>query len=107
MNRKLVLAGVAGLAAIGLAVGGTTYSAFSDFGDINSNAVGAGFLRLDLGENGTGNAALNWGQLAPNDIHATRTIWVASNDGQSVPDANLALTFHNLVDNENGCSSNG
>jgi hypothetical protein len=107
MNRKLLLGAAAGVAAVALAVGGTTYSAFSDFGDINNNTVGAGFLKLDLGQNGSGNAALNWGQLAPGNIHATRTIWVASNDGQSVPDANLSLTFHNLADQENGCASNG
>lgn len=107
MNRKLLVGAAAGVAAIALAVGGTTYSAFSDFGDINNNTVGAGFLKLDLGQNGTGNAALDWGKLAPGNIHATRTIWVASNDGQSVPNANLSLTFHNLKDQENGCSSNG
>ena len=107
MNNKLMLGAAAGVAAIALAVGGTTYSAFSDFGDINNNTVGAGFLKLDLGVNGTGNAALDWGKLAPGNVHATRTIWVASNDGQSVPNATLALTFHNLQDQENGCSSNG
>jgi hypothetical protein len=44
--------------------------------------------------------------LAPG-VTGHRTVWVASNDGQSVPNANLALTFHNLADQENDCSSNG
>ncbi|MGH3509180.1 MAG: TasA family protein, partial [Nocardioidaceae bacterium] len=107
MNKKLAKGVLAGVATLALAAGGTTFAAFSDFGNINNNTVGAGFLRLDLGENGTGNASLDWGQLAPNNIHSTRTIWVASNDGLSVPNANLKVTFHNLSDQENGCSSNG
>src|SRR5690606_33058049 len=34
-----------------------------------------------------------------------RTVWLASNDGESVPSATLKATFSNLVDHENGCSS--
>ena len=36
MNRKLILGAVAGVAAIGLAVGGTTYAAYSDFGQVTT-----------------------------------------------------------------------
>jgi predicted ribosomally synthesized peptide with SipW-like signal peptide len=107
MNRKLVLGAASGVAAIALVVGGTTYSAWSDFGDINHNSVGAGFLKLDLnGQDGSSAAtALSWGKLAPGMTNV-RTVWLASNDGQSVPNANLEATFSNLDDQENGCSSN-
>jgi predicted ribosomally synthesized peptide with SipW-like signal peptide len=107
MNKKLILGGAAGIAAIALAVGGTTYSAWSDYGQINGNSVGAGYLKLDLnGQTGsTPVTAIDWGKLAPGMVNV-RTVWLASNDGQSVPDANISATFDNLVDHENGCSTN-
>jgi hypothetical protein len=107
MNHKLLKGAVAGVAAIAIAAGGATMSAFTDSGDINGNTVGAGFLRLNLnGQDGSSVAApLSWGRLAPG-MTSVRTIWLASNDGQSVPKANLKATFYNLDDQENGCSSN-
>ncbi|MFI5312992.1 MAG: SipW-dependent-type signal peptide-containing protein [Candidatus Dormibacteria bacterium] len=95
MNHKILKASLAGGAFVALVAGGTTFAAFSDFGNINNNTVGAGFLKLDLNA-GTGSVPLDFGHLAPNNIHANRTIWVASNDGQSVPNANLSVTFKNL-----------
>jgi len=59
MNKKILKGALAGTAVIALAAGGGTWASFSDFGDINNNSVGAGFLRLDLGQNGTGNASLD------------------------------------------------
>jgi predicted ribosomally synthesized peptide with SipW-like signal peptide len=103
MNSKLVKASLAGAAAIALAAGGSTFAAFSDFGDINSNSVGAGFLKLDLNA-GHGSAPLDFDSLAPG-MNSFRTIWVASNDGQSVPSANLAITFKNLQDTAAPCST--
>ena len=107
MNKALGKAALAGAAAIALAAGGGTYAAWSDFGNINGNSVGAGMLKLDL--NGqTGNtpvAAINWGKLAPGMVNV-RTVWLASNDGDSVPDAHLSATFSNLNDHENGCETN-
>jgi predicted ribosomally synthesized peptide with SipW-like signal peptide len=107
MNRRIILGAAAGVAAIALAVGGTTFSAWSDYGDVNGNSVGAGFLKLDLnGQTGDSPVApINWGKLAPGMVNV-RTVWLASNDGQSVPDANISATFNNLVDHENGCSTN-
>lgn len=103
MNRKFLLAGVTGVVAVALAAGGSTFSALSDFGNIRGNSVGAGFLKLDLNA-GHGSAPLNYGSLAPgmNQFH---TIWVASNDGQSVPNATLSVTFKNLVDTAAPCST--
>ncbi|HET8614198.1 MAG TPA: hypothetical protein VFL94_01650 [Actinomycetales bacterium] len=107
MNRKLVIGAVAGVAAVALAYGGSTYSAWSDFGDVNGNSVGAGFLRLNLnGQTGSTDVTpISWGKLAPGMVNV-RTVWIASNDGDSVPDGTLSATFSNLQDQENGCSSN-
>ena len=106
MNSKLIKASLAGVAAIGLAATGSTMAAFSDFGNINDNSVGAGFLKLDLnGQTGsTPVTPISWGRLAPGMVNV-RTVWLASNDGQSVPSANLAATFNNLDDQENGCGN--
>jgi hypothetical protein len=108
MNRKLVIGAVAGVAAVALAYGGTTYSAWSDFGDINNNQVGAGILKLDLASNSGGAAVpLEFGNLAPSwQLSAKQAIFVASNNGDSVPSADLFLTIKNVRNYENGCSSN-
>jgi predicted ribosomally synthesized peptide with SipW-like signal peptide len=106
MNRKLILGAVAGVAAIGLAVGGTTYAAYSDFGNVNSNSVAAGILKLQLsGDNGSAIQSVNWGSLAPGQDGVRRAIFVASSAGDSVPTANLSLTIQNLKDHENGCDT--
>jgi hypothetical protein len=105
MNRKLVMAGLAGIAAVALAVGGSTFSAWSDFGTINNNTSAAGFLKLDLTDGPSGVATpMNFDRMYPGQ-NAPRMVWVASNDGQSVPDANLKVSFKNLDDQENNCSS--
>ncbi len=104
MNHKILKASLAGGAFIALVAGGTTFAAFSDFGSINNNTVGAGFLKLDLNA-GTGSVPLDFGNLAPNNIHSQRTIWVASNDGNSVPPANLTLTFQHLKEIPGPCNT--
>lgn len=107
MNKKLVKAALAGVAAIGLIGGGSTLAAWSDFGNIKDNSIGAGFLKLNLnGQTGsTAAAPISWGKLAPG-MSGQRMIWIASNDGQSVPKGNLSITVSNLQNQENSCSSN-
>ncbi len=106
MNRKLVLGVVSGLAAIALAVGGTTYSAFSDFGQVKGNVVGAGFLKLTVVVNGGADAGLDFGLVLPGTTRR-QLIWVASQDGGSVPAAELYLTFDNLADHPAPCATSG
>jgi predicted ribosomally synthesized peptide with SipW-like signal peptide len=103
VNRKLVMGVVAGLAVIALPAGGSTYAAFSDFADVTGNSVAAGTLKLDLGPDGTGVVPLDYQKLAP-DSYTGRTIWIASSDGDSVPDANLFVTFRHLIDTPAACS---
>lgn len=107
MNNKLVKAALAGAACVALAAAGTTWSAFTDSGTIADNSVGAGFLRLNLnGQDGSSAATpISFGRLAPG-MAANRMIWLASNDGQSVPQAHISAQFSHLNDQENNCSSN-
>jgi hypothetical protein len=97
MKRKLIAGCAVAMAAIAIAAGGTTFAAFSDFGDVTGNSAGAGIFKLNLGPGGTGNTPIDFEKLFPGDT-TSRVVWVASSDGASVPDANLAVTFHNLVD---------
>jgi predicted ribosomally synthesized peptide with SipW-like signal peptide len=107
VNRKLVLGVLSGLAAIGLAIGGSTYAAFSDFGEVDGNVVAAGFLKLNVQAGDSADAALGFGQVMPG-TSSRRVIWASSDDGSSVPDATLYLTLHNLVDRAGQCDiSNG
>jgi predicted ribosomally synthesized peptide with SipW-like signal peptide len=106
MNKKIVRGSLAGVAVIAFAAGGGTFASWTDSGTIDDNHVGAGFLRLDLnGQDGSAVAPLNWGRLAPGMVNV-RTVWLASNDGDSVPSAKLKATFYHLDDQENSCSSN-
>lgn len=104
MNRKLLMGGLAGVAAIALAVGGTTYSAWSDFQNVTGNETDAGHLVLNL--NGTG-AISNVGgmAIAPGQ---SRTIdqYLTSADLAGVPSADLTVSIQNLLDQENGCTGN-
>ena len=103
MNGKLIKASVAGAAVVALAAGGGTFAAWSDFGNVAGNSVSSGFLKLDLNA-GHGSAPLDFSRLAPG-MNSFRTIWVASNDGQSVPNANLTITFKNLQDTAAPCAT--
>lgn len=92
----------AGAAALGLA-GGGTFAGWSDF-NVQDEQVQAGHLTLNVGE-----SALDTGdplRLAPG-INVSRTFYIASNDGQSVPSGNISVTLMNLVDSENLCENNG
>lgn len=105
MNRKLVIGAVAGVAAVALAYGGSTYSAWSDFGDVTGNQADAGHLVLNL--NSTGSINNVGGQsIAPGQFR-TIDFFVASADLDGVPTADLSFQIKNLVDLENGCSGNG
>jgi hypothetical protein len=105
MNRKLVIGAVAGVAAVALAYGGTTYSAWSDFGDVAGNSVGAGVLTLNLGPNKGGDVKFDNVKMAPGQIGAERHVFIASNDAASTPDAKLFVSLTNLKGTEDGCSN--
>ena len=103
MNRKLLLGAVAGVAAIGLAVGGATYAAYSDFGDVTGNAAGAGTLTLDLHGNQAGDVKFDHVTMAPGNIDSQRQVFIASNSSDSTPSAQLFVSLKNLTGTEDGC----
>lgn len=105
MNSKLMKAGIAGAAVVALAAGGGTFAAYSDFGNVTGNSIGAGILKLDLA-NGNDSAVQNlaFGNLAPG-MGSNRATYIASSNGDSVPNADLYLTIGNVANQDNGCSS--
>jgi predicted ribosomally synthesized peptide with SipW-like signal peptide len=99
---------ISSLAAIGIAglIGGGTFASWSDYQVQEGNDSGAGILKLvmdDYNQNGSGPMFDNL-RLAPGQ-GKDKVIQIASSDGDSVPDANLFVTFQNLEDFENGCNS--
>ncbi|MGN6129548.1 MAG: SipW-dependent-type signal peptide-containing protein [Nocardioidaceae bacterium] len=103
MNKKLVRGSLAGVAAIALAAGGTTFAAWSDYGQINGNETAAGHLKLDLDHTGTiSNVGVQ--AIAPNQFH-TIDFMLASANLDGVPSADLSMKILHLADQENGCGS--
>lgn len=103
MNSKLAKASLAGIAAIAVAAGGTTFAAWSDLETVDNNVTTAGHLNLDLNSTGSiQNVASK--KIAPGE-NRTIDFFVASADLDGVPSAALSMTIKNLVDNENGCAT--
>jgi alternate signal-mediated exported protein len=106
MNKKILKGALAGTAVVALAAGGGTWASWNDFGNVNDNSVGAGILKLNLSnKDGSATTPLAFGKLSPGG-QSQQAIYVASSDGDSVPNADLYLTLSNLEDQENGCSTN-
>jgi len=107
MNHKLIKASLAGVAAIAVAAGGSTFAAFSDFADINGNAVGAGILKMTLTPNGSNpgdNTTFDNLKLAPGSYYE-RQVYVATNDAASTPNAKLFVDISSITGTENGCDT--
>lgn len=102
MNKKLVRGSLAGVAAIALAAGGTTFAAWSDFGYVNGNQAGAGHLVLNVDEGALTHESM---RLAPGDTSRSVNFYIASNDGDSVPNGQLYITMQNLLNHEDGCTA--
>ena len=103
MNSKLLKASLAGVAAIGLAAGGSTLAAYSDFNLSGTNNVGAGILKLSVEGNTSGDVPFNQVHMAPGGINQVRNVYVATNDGASTPSARLYVSLVDLHGHEDGC----
>jgi len=103
MNSKLVKASLAGAAAIALAAGGGTFAAWSDFANTGTNTAQAGILKLD--QPFLSNSSIPTLGLAPG-IGKDQYTYLASSDGQSVPDGNLFISLQNLVNAPDVCNTN-
>jgi predicted ribosomally synthesized peptide with SipW-like signal peptide len=102
MKKTLLGSAAAGALALTL-IGGGTFAAWSDF-SVQHETVGAGHLTLNVGSSyAVSSEALS---LAPG-INTYRAFYIASNDGDSIPNGNLSVKLTNLVDHENGCENNG
>ena len=73
MNKKIVRGGLAGVAVLALAAGGSTFASWSDYDQINGNETEAGHLKLDLNSTGSinnvGGNAIAPGQYADHRLH--------------------------------------
>ncbi len=105
MNKKILKATLAGTAVVALAAGGGTWSAWSDFQQVTGNETDAGHLVLNLpGSTGPiSNVGIH--SIAPGQ-YRTIDYFLTSADLDGVPSADLSMVVKNLVDQENGCSSN-
>jgi predicted ribosomally synthesized peptide with SipW-like signal peptide len=103
MNKHIVKGGLAGVAVLALAAGGSTFAAWSDYDQINGNKTEAGHLTLDLDSTGSINN-VGGNAIAPGE---SRTIdfMVASADLDGVPNADLSMKILNLADQDNDCGS--
>lgn len=98
MNKKLVKAGVAGTAVLAIAVTGSTFSAWSDFGEEATGAA-AGQLRLEIdGRDGSSSGVAPF-SLAPGQ-NKYQTFYLASADAANVPTGVLTVTVQDLDDTE-------
>jgi hypothetical protein len=102
MNSKLFKASLAGLAAIGLATGGSTFAAWSDFQSWTNNHSGAGTLTLSTTTPAT--TAFNVGNLTPGQVYEKES-YLLSNKGDSTPNGHISLTLSGLTAHEGGCGT--
>jgi hypothetical protein len=107
MNSKLIKGSLAGVAAIALAAGGTTFAAWSDF-DVESSGAGAGILKLDVSTREGAGSTIKPFSLAPGQ-NKFQEFYLASADEDNVPVGRLTAQIQNLVDIEDGgpgCTTN-
>ena len=106
MNSKLIKASLAGVAAIAVAAGGTTFAAWSDFTTAD-DAAGAGYLKISLAERQGSGSTIQPFSLAPGQ-NKTQEFYLASADSGNTPDGVLTAFIENLADTEDGatCTTN-
>jgi len=102
MNNKMLKASLAGVAALAVAVGGSTFALWSDHDTLTGSSAGADELTLILGE--PNSADFDNMRLAPG-VGADYEFVVASRQGDTIPTADLVMSLENLVSKEDGCTS--
>ena len=107
MNKKLIKASVAGAAIVAIAAGGSTFAAWSDFGE-ESTGAGAGILKLNLADRDGSTIDIKPMSLAPGQ-NKFQEFYLASADDENVPTGVLTAKIQNLVDIEDdspNCTTN-
>lgn len=98
MNSKLVKASLAGVAALAVATGGTTFAAWSDFA-VSNNDVAADSLVLDLdARNASDSIGFSQQRMAPGVNREFDFVVASRPGGEVVPSADLNVVLTNLVD---------
>jgi hypothetical protein len=100
MNNKLIKGSLAGVAALALAAGGTTFAAWSDYGE-ESTAAGAGILKLNVSAREGTSSGVEPFSLAPGQ-NKFQEFYLASADDANVPVGALTAKIQNLLDIEDG-----
>jgi predicted ribosomally synthesized peptide with SipW-like signal peptide len=101
MNKKILKGALAGTAVVAIAAGGGTWASWSDFAQTGPDQAGAGHLILNVGD---GLLTQENMTLAPG-MEKSVDFYIASNDGDSVPNGKLSLTMKDLVNHEDGCTA--
>jgi hypothetical protein len=106
MNKKIVRGGVAGIAVLALAAGGSTFAGWSDSSTTESGA-GAGMLKLNVEWDESTRADNQPFSLAPGQ-NRYQYYFLASSDSDNTPTADLTVTLKDLVDTEDdlACTTN-
>lgn len=101
MNNKLLRGTLAGVAAIALAAGGSTFAAWSDFDSIDDNEVKADEFALVL--NPGGSAVFDETAMRPGEA-SERMVTLAGRTGKATR-SNLSMTLTGLQGSEDGCTN--
>ncbi len=107
MRSNVLKASLAGVAAVALLAGGTTYASWSDFSVDEGNTVGAGTLTLVAGEQAGNGPTSQFDnvRLAPGE-DKDEWVKIISSDGDSVPNGTLSVDIIDYVGVEDGCAGN-
>jgi predicted ribosomally synthesized peptide with SipW-like signal peptide len=106
VEARLAKAGIAGVGALALLVGGGTMAALSDLAVVPGNEVGVGTLELDLSDAAGGAPTLPFDDTAllPGGPAA---VWVKEvRVSGDVPEAHLYASVRDLAGTEDGCVGN-
>lgn len=106
MNKHIVKGGLAGVAVLALAAGGSTFASWSDY-SVTESGAGAGMLKLNVDYDGSTRADNQPFNLAPGE-NRYQYYFLASSDSRNTPAANLSVTLEDLVDTEDdlACTTN-
>lgn len=102
MNKKIVSGAVAGVAALALAAGGSTFAAWSDFDSIDDTSAAADELTLVLDPSNS--FGFDNTKLAPGEEEQS-TKMLVNRTGSTVTNASLTMAMTDLLGTEDGCTS--
>ena len=103
MNKHIIKGGLAGVAVLALAAGGSTFASWSDYDVSTGNQAGAGILKLNVSDRNGAGGTIQPLNLAPGQ-NKYQEFFLASADADNVPVGKLFATIQNVVDTEDGAA---